>query len=66
MASLAYLITQINIIYIYRILNAFNSLLSRSRGITLKRPSYKRRPMTRHRGSIIPIMPVSDGLPIRS
>ena len=47
-------------------LNAFNSLFSRSNGITLKRPSYNRSPMTLQSGSTIPMIPVSEGLPIRS
>lgn len=50
----------------YLTLKAFNSLLSLSSGITLKRPSYNRRPITRHSGSMIPIIPVSEGRPILS
>lgn len=34
--------------------------------MTLKRPSYNLRPITRHNGSTMPMIPVSDGLPIRS
>ena len=50
----------------YRTLNAFSSLLSLSRGMTLKRPSYRRSPMQRHCGSMMPRIPVSEGRPIRS
>ena len=50
----------------YFILKAFNSLLSRSSGMTLNKPSYKCKPITRHDGSIIPMMPVSHGRPLRS
>lgn len=48
------------------ILKALSSRLSRSSGITLNKPSYSRRPIIRHSGSTIPMIPVSDGRPIRS
>ena len=57
----------ITCIWRYLILKAFSSLdESSSSKITLKRPSYNRSPIIRHSGSIMDIMPVSDGRPILS
>lgn len=50
----------------YLTLNAFSSLLSLSKGMTLNSPSYRRSPMQRHWGSMMPRIPVSEGRPIRS
>ena len=51
----------------YLILNAFKAtLLPSSKGMILKMPSYSRKPIILHVGSIMPIIPVSDGRPMRS
>lgn len=50
----------------YLILDAFNSKLSFSRGMILNNPLYSRSPITLASGSMMAMIPFSDGFPILS